>query len=534
MLRRKSFTIDKLLKRFTSYETSLEKRDGRERYIGGFKVKIGSIEGSDPAFKAYLLQRGYQNFFQAVGKMNIPVITIYASLTRKGSRVSGIYILTKASEPEELEERMRIIESTFYAVFPTFQSERLNGRELKNIMSFGNLPTNEENNTCPLLIHEHPEPSESKGKDIPKFYIPILEDGDRYEEKIVIGHLIDDTYRDETLKYYITPKELDSHLTCLGITGSGKSTTIATILNQVPRTINYLILDFHNEYARYLKNVHMILKPGKDEASAINPLDPMFSIDTAEHIALISDIFGDTYNFSHPQIYMFKMAMEATLSSYKAFDENEPNLRALVKMIEKFPVKSYYDNETKMALLRRIKPLVEGQAGKAFIGKRYIRIDDIFNRNIVIELGHIRETKIRQIYAQILLKQIYDYKLSLGTGKLDHITVIEEARYIVPFRREYDPPTIAEKMISELRKFGESTFLVTQFPTQISKDTIKNAGMTILHRLVGQEDLKMILNIMSLDEKQINYIKKMETGEAIVKDKRYPLPIHIKVVPNIS
>jgi DNA helicase HerA-like ATPase len=259
----------------------------------------------------------------------------------------------------------------------------------------------------------------------------------------------------------------------------------------------------------------------------------MFSTNVAEHIALVADIFGDTYNFTHPQTYMFKMAMEATISSYKAYGEDEPNLRALVKMIERYPSRSYYDNETKMALLRRIKPLIEGQAEKAFIGKRYLRIDEIFNKNIVIELGHIRETKIRQIYSQILLKQIYDYKISKGTNQLNHISVLEEARYIVPYRRDYDPPTIAERMINEMRKFGESIFLVTQFPTQISKDTIKNAGMTILHRIVGQEDLKMILNVISLDEKQINYIKEMETGEAIVKDGRYPLPIHIKVIPDL-
>jgi hypothetical protein len=312
----------------------LEKRDGKERYIGGFKVKVGDIEGSDPAFKAYLLQRGYQNFFQAIGKMNIPLLTIYTSMDKRGTRVSGLYILTKAKTTENLEERMRIIESTFYAVFPTFQADRLSGREIKNILSFGNLPTNNENGPYPILIHSHPEPSESIGKDIPKFYIPILEQGNG-KHKIILGNLIDRSIKEE-MRYYITPEEISSHLICLGITGSGKSTTVATILNQLPKGINYLVLDFHNEYTRYLKDIHIVLKPGRDETSSINPLDPMFSTNVAEHIALVADIFGDTYNFTHPQTYMFKMAMEATISSYKAYGEDEPNLRALVKMIERY------------------------------------------------------------------------------------------------------------------------------------------------------------------------------------------------------
>jgi DNA helicase HerA-like ATPase len=528
---KKRIHIKKIKNIFLHYNNKLIREKGRDKYIGGYKIKMGEIDASDPTFKAYLLQRSYQNFYQAITKVGIPIMMVYTTHERRSGLVSGLYLLTKGSEEDELEDRLKILESTFYAVFPTFTLSRLSGRELKNIMTFGSIAL-EEDSGRPPVIFETPQPTESIIRDIPKFYIPILENNKDYN-KITLGKFIDEGGVNTNIEYYITLDEISSHLACLGITGSGKSTTVSTILNQLPKHIKYLVLDFHNEYTRYLKNIELIIRPGKDEGTAINPLEPLFSSNTAEHIALVSDIFGDTYNFTHPQTYVFKIAMETTLNNYRQLGEREANLNALVKMIEKYPIRSYYENETKMALLRRLKPLIEGQAKMAFIGSKYIRINQILNKNVVVELGHLRETKVRQIYSQLLLKQLYDYRLSLGINDLQHITVIEEARYIVPYRRDYEEPRIAERMINEMRKFGESIFLISQFPSQVSKDTIKNCGYIIIHRIVGHEDLRHILNILNLNQKQINYIKKMDIGEAIIRDPRFPEPIHIYVEPQL-
>lgn len=528
MFRRKFLKDSGHLSRLVSYNSHAEKVEGFEKLIGGFRIIVGEIEGSDQSFKAYVIQKGLQNFLQALSRVKIPVMIIHCSLPEGENGASASYILTKAGDLHQLEERMRVVESAFMAVFPTFKTVKLSGDEIKKLLTF-EVKLRNSSHSISALVHEYPEPTYSKGFDIPKFYVPIL---DRHINNSIIrlGYIVDER-GDLRSEYYVTLNELSNHLVVFGSTGSGKTTTVSVILNQLPPDVHYMVFDFHNEYASKLTNFDIIVKPGKDDESAINPLDPSFTTDIAEHISLITEIFSETYNLTHPQTYLLKMCIESTLNNYKALGEGEANLRALVNMIEKHPLKSYYDHESKMALLRRLKPLIEGQAEKAFIGKRYLRISELVNKNTIIELGHFRETKIKQVYSQILLKQLYDYKTTCGIRSLDHVSIIEEARYLVPARKETDPPSIVEKMINELRKFGESVFLITQFPTQLSKDAIKNAGMIILHRIVGYEDLKQVASLIPLDEKQLNFLMKLDVGEGIVKDKRFHLPLHVKIVP---
>lgn len=525
---RRRIKLSKLLRKIYTYDKYLERRYGEDSYIAGFKIKIGKIEGSDPTFKAYTLQKGYENLFKALNRMKIPIMAIYTCRHGEGNSLSGLYLITKARDGDELGNRLRIIESTFYAVFPDFKLTALSGRELANIMLFNKTPLVEGEDNMPAIFYEHPMPTESiPDAEIPKFYIPVIEESD--ESEVHLGYIVDSYSKENSIPYRMPLSILESHVVCLGVTGSGKSTTICKILNQLPEHIKFIVFDYHNEYGDRLKNYDMILKPGKDEDSAINPLEPMYSPDIGEHISVISDIFGDIYDFTHPQIYFFKLSLEATIANYKALGESEPNLKALVEMIERYPIKSYYDNESKAALLRRLKPLINGQAKKAFISKNYLRIEELLERNVIVELGHLREHKVRQIYTQLLLKIIYDYRLSRGLKTFNHITVIEEARHIVPYRRDYEKPSIAEKMIGELRKFGESIFLVTQFPSQISRETIKNANTLIVHRLTGEDDLRTILTAIPLNREQIEYIKKMDVGEAIIKEKRYTSPILVKI-----
>ena len=487
-------------------------------WIGGYRIQAIPIYDDDKKLNAYLNYRSFQNLVNALNRMGIPFQMTYYSLNGR----TILTVLTIGRELDEMRRNLFIVENTFKAIYPNYQLHPLTGSELRKLYLWGKVGS--QNPNPHFFIIEDNYSQGIKPRSI--FKLPVLSEAT--EGDIILGRVIDTNEI-----YRVRLGMLSRHLTCIGTTGTGKTTTIATILNQLPPQIKYMVIDIHNEYDKLLNNYERVLRIGRDQVS-LNPLKIWSDIDEEEHISMISDIFSEVYGFTHPQAYYFKMVLESTFSGYRLTGEPEPNLPALVKILEEYPIKSYSENETKMALLRRLKQLVEGQASRIFSNEDTFNPRDLMNKNVIIQVGDIREVLIRKIFIYIILKTIYDHQLIKGKKNFNHVTVIEEAKYILPPRRDYDPPNIGEKLVNELRKFGESVFIVSQFPSQLTKDIIKNSGFLIIHRLSGYEDIRVISNIISLTHDQIEYMKQLDIGEAIIRDTVNPLPFPIKVKPIIK
>ena len=298
----------------------------------------------------------------------------------------------------------------------------------------------------------------------PDFYIPNAKEAGERGEGMALGRL--KTRTGSVHEFRLQLEDLRRHVTLMGMTGSGKSTTAAVIVRQVASMgLPVMVLDWHNEHGDLVKSVGgQVLSPGKDEF-AINPLDLGPATEPSEHIEMVTDIFSDTYHFTHPQAYMFRNALQRCL--LEATDREVPTLASLVSTIESYPLRSAYDNETKVALLRRLVPLTQGNVGRAFNSPSSHSVDELLDKVLCVELGHIREAQSRSIFANILMKLIYEVRISRKV-KMEHLTMVEEARNMAPARRDEDPPSVGERMISELRKFGESMLFVAQFPSQVT------------------------------------------------------------------
>ncbi|MDG7011337.1 MAG: ATP-binding protein [Nitrososphaerota archaeon] len=240
----------------------------------------------------------------------------------------------------------------------------------------------------------------------------------------------------------------------------------------------------------------------------------------------LTDRFSDVYHFTHPQAYMFRNALQKSLSECSA--DEVPTIDGLVATIEAYPLRSAYDNETKVALLRRLVPLKEGQAGRAFGGSSPLKMEELLSAVVCVELGHMRDIQSRAVFCDVVLKMIYEEKVK-QKGPMDHLTVVEEARNIAPFRRPEDPPTVGERMISELRKFGEAMAFVAQFPSHVAAEVVKNSGTKVVHRLAWPDDVALIGESVGLNQKQREHLTRLRVGEAVVSLGRLPSPLLVQV-----
>jgi len=106
---------------------------------------------------------------------------------------------------------------------------------------------------------------------------------------------------------------------------------------------------------------------------------------------------------------------------------------------------------------------------------------------------------------------------------------VEEARNVAPARRPEEPPSVGERMISELRKFGEAMMFIAQFPSQIASEVLKNSGTKIVHRVAWPEDVAVIGGSMNLSQPQREFLTRLEVGEAVVSTSNIPHPVLIQV-----
>ncbi|MDG6966840.1 MAG: ATP-binding protein [Nitrososphaerota archaeon] len=359
----------------------------------------------------------------------------------------------------------------------------------------------------------------------PDFYTPNARESGETGEGVVLGRI--KARSGVGHEFRLQLDDLRRHVSLIGMTGSGKSTTAAVIVRQVAAMgLPVMILDWHNEHGDLVRSVGgQVVSPGRDDF-AINPMDMGPSTEPAEHVEMVTDIFSDTYHFTHPQAYMFRNALQRCIS--EAGEKEVPTLASLVSTIEAYPLRSAYDNETKVALLRRLVPLTQGNVGRAFNSPSSHTVDELLDKVLCVELGHIRETLSRSIFADIILKLVYEVRLARKV-RMEHLTMVEEARNIAPVRREEDPPSVGERMVSELRKFGESMLFVAQFPSQVAPEVVKNSGVRVIHRVAWAEDLRLVRDSLNLTQEQLAHVSNLGVGEAVVSLTRLQRPILVQV-----
>ena len=529
-------------------EKYLVSGDGsKERVTALFRVGVPEFEDENKmdyssALRTTLHQHRMKGFFEGLRRASVPFI--YTVVVNRDDEPEGenpvlefdLLVGTWADGKKDrgevealVEQRASVLSATLTVALPDATVERLERRDLAESLKAIFLPGDRGlSQSGPaaaggaLCSFGDLSPRSTSVDVFPEFYIPnSLESG---REGILLGNVR--SLGGEHHEFRMQLDDLKRHVSVLGMTGSGKSTTAGTIVRQVAEMgLPTMVLDWHNEYGAAVSEAGgKVVSPGRDGFS-VNPLEAGRGADPVEHLGMVSDIFSDIYHFTHPQAYMFRNALQKT-----AGPNGVPTIEGLVKTVESYPLRSAYDNETKVALLRRLVPLTQGQSGRALAGEGGTDIGELLSSVVCMELGHMRDIQARAVFADVMLKMVYEEKVR-RKGNLDHVTVVEEARNIAPARRVEDPPSVGERMISELRKFGEAMMFVAQFPSHIASEVVKNSGSKIVHRLAWPDDVALMGDSLGLNKQQRQHLTRLRVGEAVVGLSRIQRPFLVQVRP---
>ena len=368
-------------------------------------------------------------------------------------------------------------------------------------------------------------------------------------------------------RYHLGLNNLPKHLAVFGLTGSGKTNTVHNLLIQLWEKYNVPFMVIEPAKAEYralaqsdsLKNNLLIISAGVDQTSAcplrLNPFyfDPGKDNDVNRvHVLTHIDRLKATFNASFPMYASMPYILEeAILEIYRErgwdlgrsmnryvdiykddFSAYVPTLQDLYLKVDMVVKKKGYFQEQQMniqaALKARLSSLMVGSKGNMLNTLYSVPAKDLFEKPVIIELENMGDDDEKVFVMGLLVSKLYEYRKTTSTqgNSLKHVLVIEEAHRLlanIPNSANMEVANVKGNavssfvdMLSEIRAFGQSVFVIDQLPSRVNTNIVKGTGAKIIHRLLAKDDRETVGWTMGMTEEQINDLSLLKTGECVI------------------
>lgn len=360
-------------------------------------------------------------------------------------------------------------------------------------------------------------------------------------------------------------KSLTAHTFITGSTGSGKSTTIYKLLDELSNTfigdsdesVKFMVIEpAKGEYKHALaKNKKFDIRvygtnPNITKLLRINPFKfPSDKIHIYEHLDKLTEIFNVCWPMYAAMPAVLKAAME---NAYRSAgwnlvkSENKhgdifPSFVDVAIEVEKYINKSEYSDENKSnykgSLLTRLESLTNGINSMIFSADD---IDDaeLFDENVIVDLSRVGSTETKALIMGILLLKLQEHRIACSEGsnsELRHVTVLEEAHNLLKRTSTEQSSETANLLgksvemlansIAEMRTYGEGFIIADQSPGLLDMSVIRNTNTKIIMRLPDFSDRELVGKAAGLSDDQIIELSKLPRGVAAVYQNDWISPV---------
>ncbi|MEM2981358.1 MAG: hypothetical protein QW385_08375 [Thermoproteota archaeon] len=289
-----------------------------------------------------------------------------------------------------------------------------------------------------------------------------------------------------------------------------------------------MVFDRHGEYVDELKDA-TVLSPENTRISLLQ-----HNGDPEAHAKALSEVFSMAWpdEFGPLVSHIFRRMYLRYVG-----EADNPSLTGFVTFLERSLgsddltlLRSGKARDKLFSLAGRLSELTQGEMGRMFnaSGGNETRLEKLLSRTVIFNLTGLDTDRDANIFTWLMMKQIYDHRRRKPNTGLPHVIVCEEAHNIAPARFE-GQETIVEKMLREMRKFGESIWLIDQRPLTISRDILGLCATIICLRLQYASDVGKVADTMHLNQEQALKLQELKQGEAIALLPRMSTAIPIMV-----
>ena len=343
----------------------------------------------------------------------------------------------------------------------------------------------------------------------------------------------------------LQPKTLfNRHLMTVGTTNSGKSTSALSILDKLVNDgIRTLIIDPTGEYSdsftddevdKYILGQTAFLPLSQ---ISINQWSILFETNDGTQPAVLAEAirslrfqYKNKINGIYHKVGKTVSDVEADLSSLTDNDKNF-NIKFLSAQIAVETTKQNKKGEFEpdlfnfninQYLIQKVNYKLNNTSLENFFtsdGQSFIDIINSFSerkakKSLYIDVSQIGTT---DGIGGMIIDLVSNHLVNLSSELIEpFVMFIDEVhRYTKAINNEgYTFYTGLNSIAREGRKKGIFLFLTTQNPNDVDKILLGQVGTLLVHRLTSPDEIRAIQN--HLMENQINQIKKLNTGEAVL------------------
>jgi hypothetical protein len=264
--------------------------------------------------------------------------------------------------------------------------------------------------------------------------------------------------------------ELMRHAVIVGPTGSGKTgaakAIIAKVLTSSPKT-SLTVIDWKGEYTLFLPGATIIRKiPCLWDVPGESPREKALAA-----TELIREMSKDIVEITPASSLLLLRVLT------EEYEKGMPTTEKVIRILERYAEIAqregrHAESNMYLALVRRLFILLVDEERKAE--------NEIADSNITVyDLGSIPSVHLKTLYANYVLMTLYRESTKAKADGLRAIVVAEEAQNYIPARRPGELPTIAERIVYELRSYGVGVILVCPDPELLPTPVLKDVGAIV-------------------------------------------------------
>lgn len=409
-----------------------------------------------------------------------------------------------------------------------------------------------------VVLHTENETETEKKTDKPK-----------NNDTIPLGNIYHMRAEEKNTPVSLQKNSLTAHTFITGSTGAGKSNTVYKMLHELclkgDPNMHFLVIEpAKGEYKSVVggyPDVHVYgTNPQKTELLQLNPFSFPDDTHVLEHIDRLVEVFNACWPMYAAMPAVLKAAVERAytdcgwslqsstcIGSEKVFPTFRDVMKALPDVINSKGFSNDTQGDYRGALLTRLESLTNGINGQVLCSAREIDTNDLFNKNVIVDLSRVGSSETKALLMGILILKLQEYRMAERAEKdnkdsnkgLHHITVLEEAHNLLrrtSSEQSQESSNLQGKSvemltnaIAEMRTYGEGFIIADQAPGLLDMAVIRNTNTKIILRLPDESDRILVGKAAGLNDDQIVELSRLDTGVAAVYQNHWLEPVLCKV-----